>query len=128
MASPPSPAQALSGQATADPDLSDDAGCYCPVFHSVIELIGRRWSGAILKVLFTSPRPFSGVRSEIPGLSDRLLTERLNELTAAGLIEKKPPGRAGIYHLSDMGQDLHPVFAEIESFGMRWASQLAPDC
>lgn len=105
---------------------SDHDGCYCPVFHRVIELIGRRWTGAILKVLLDAPRSFGAIREEIPGLSDRLLTERLVELTTAGLVEKVPPDRSGTYHLTEMGRGLAPVFGEIETFGMQWGDQIQP--
>jgi len=104
--------------------MSEEGPPYCPVFHSVIELIGRRWSGAILKVLLDSPRSFGAIREEIPGLSDRLLTERLNELTSAGLIEKVPPDRSGTYQLTKMGQDLRLVFGELEAFAHRWVETL----
>lgn len=102
----------------------DDDACYCPVFHSVIELIGRRWTGAILKVLLDAPRSFGAIRQQVPGLSDRLLTERLAELTTAGLVEKVPPDRSGTYHLTSMGQGLRPVFGEIENYGMQWGDQI----
>jgi len=111
----------------SDHQMTDEEGVpYCPIFHSVIELIGRRWSGAILKVLFDAPRSFGAIREEIPGLSDRLLTERLNELASAGLVEKTPADRSGIYHLTPKGQDLQPVFDEIEAFSHRWVETIQP--
>lgn len=110
---------------TADPQPAAEASvAYCPVFHGVIELIGQRWTGAILKVLFDSSRPFGAIRHEIPGLSDRLLTERLNTLTSAGFVEKVPLNRSGSYHLTTMGQDLRPVLRELESFSHRWVDPI----
>ena len=113
-------------QAPTTPSTHRDDNCYCPIFHRVIELIGRRWTGAILKVLCDAPRSFGAIREEIPGLSDRLLTERLGELSSAGLVEKVPPDRSGTYHLTAMGQGLRPVFAEIDSFGEQWGDQIQP--
>lgn len=110
----------------ATPASRSNADCYCPVFHRTIELIGRRWTGAILKVLIDAPRSFGAIREEIPGLSDRLLTERLAELSTAGLVEKVPPDRSGTYHLTAMGQDLRPVFDQLETFGKQWGDQLGP--
>jgi len=55
----------------------------CPHFHAAIELIGRRWSGAILWALGESPHYFAEITAAVPGLSDRLLSRRLRELEAA---------------------------------------------
>ncbi len=112
---------------SADPTSNTEHSVvYCPVFHSVIELIGRRWNGAILKVLFDAPRPYGAIREEIPSLSDRLLTQRLNELSSAGLVEKSPSDRTGVYQLTAMGLDLQPIFDEVEGFAHRWVSSITP--
>ncbi len=109
----------------ADPVTTTEASpVYCPVFHGVIELIGRRWTGAILKVLIDAPRSFGAIREEIPGLSDRLLTERLNELVAAGYVEKAQADRSSNYRLTAMGEDLRPVFGEIEAFANVWVKTI----
>src|SRR4030081_1191739 len=64
---------------------------YCEHYQAVIELIGRRWMGAILRVLMSDePRRFNEVLAAIPGLSDRLLTERLRELTEHEIVERVP--------------------------------------
>lgn len=107
-------------------EAAEEGVAYCPVFHSVIELIGRRWNGAILKVLVDAPRSFGAIREKVPGLSDRLLTQRLNELVAAGLVEKMSPDRSAGYQLTAMGQDLRPVFNEIEGFSHRWVDVISP--
>ena len=109
-----------------DAVTNEESVPYCPFFHSVIETIGRRWSGAILKVLFEAPRSFGAIREEIPGLSDRLLTERLTALAGEGLVEKIPANRSGMYHLTAKGQDLQPVFDEIEAFAHRWVETIQP--
>ena len=61
---------------TANRDLEP----FCPRYHEAVELIGRRWSGAVLRALFTGATRFSDFRAVVPGLSDRLLSERLKEL------------------------------------------------
>ena len=64
---------------------------YCEHYQAVIELIGRRWMGAILRVLMSDgPRRFNELLAAIPGLSDRLLTERLRELTEQEIVERVP--------------------------------------
>ena len=58
----------------------------CGFYHRAVELIGKRWSGAIVLVLLDGPLHFSGIRHLVPELSDRLLSERLKELEAEGIV------------------------------------------
>src|SRR5437762_1241704 len=94
----------------------------CARFHHAVELIGRRWSGAIISVMMGGPQCFNELLAAVPGLSDRLLTERLRELESEGLVRRTvlpgPPVRVS-YELTKAGKDLKPV---IESLG-RWAEQ-----
>src|SRR5256885_15757178 len=73
------------------------AAC-CSLYHRAIELVGKRWSGAILLVLMDGPLNFTGIRELVPDISDRLLSERLKELEAEGIVERRgidtpPPPR-----------------------------------
>ena len=61
----------------------------CSSYHKAIEFIGKRWMGMIVYTLLSGPKRYHEIYTLIPGISDRLLTERLNELVAAGLIQKK---------------------------------------
>src|SRR5688572_19660458 len=61
-------------------------GHVCSRYHHAVELIGRRWSGAILSVLLRGPQCYNEMLAAVPGLSDRLLTERLRELESEGLV------------------------------------------
>ena len=54
-------------------------GC-CPLYHEAVELVGRRWTGAILAVLMEGALRFSEIAQAVPELSDRLLSERMKEL------------------------------------------------
>ena len=95
----------------------------CARFHHAVELIGRRWSGAIISVMLShGPQGFNELLGSIPGLSDRLLTERLRELESEGLVRRTvipgPPVRVS-YELTQAGKSLEPV---IESLG-RWAER-----
>ena len=68
----------------------------CPLYHDAVELIGRRWTGAILAVLLeTGPLRFRQIAQAVPDLSDRLLAERMRELEARGLVERTEMG-AGV--------------------------------
>lgn len=101
------------------PHLSE----FCPRYHQAMELIGRRWTGAILRVLINSPHRFSELLATIPGLSDRLLSERLRELEAEGLVIRHvlpgPPVRVE-YSLTERGHDLEEVIRAISAWAEKW--------
>lgn len=81
----------------------------CPRFHRAVELIGRRWSGAIILVLLQGPHRFNEILSRVPGISDRLLTERLRELEAEALVVRRvEPGSPVkvVYELTEAGAAL----------------------
>ncbi len=59
-------------------------GAVCPHFHAAIELIGKRWTGAIVCALTERPMRFGELGKAVPGLSDRLLSQRLRELEEEG--------------------------------------------
>ncbi len=98
------------------------AGC-CPLYHEAVELVGRRWTGAILRVLMDGPLRFSEIAQAVPELSDRLLSERMKELEARGIVERTvisgPPLRVE-YKLSRMGRELEPALSELQRWARRW--------
>jgi DNA-binding HxlR family transcriptional regulator len=93
----------------------------CPYYHEAVELVGRRWTGAILQVLMDGPMRFSEIAQSIPELSDRLLSERMKELEARGMVRRTvisgPPLRV---ELSTMGHELEPALAALGSWARRW--------
>ena len=95
----------------------------CPDFHAAIELIGRRWAGAILWALGERPHFFAELTASIPGLSDRLLSRRLRELEAAGLVERSvhdgSPARVS-YALTEKGRTLEPALIALEDWARTW--------
>lgn len=92
-------------------------GC-CPHYHEAVELIGRRWTGAIVAVLLEDgPLRFTEIRAAVPDLSDRLLTERVRELEERGVVSKTDEGR---YALTAMGQDLEPAVEALGAWARRW--------
>jgi DNA-binding HxlR family transcriptional regulator len=96
----------------------------CPLYHEAVEMIGRRWTGAIVEVLMQSGSlRFSEIAQAVPELSDRLLSERMKELEARGVVERTvfagPPVRVE-YALTDMGRSLEPAVAELKSWARRW--------
>jgi DNA-binding HxlR family transcriptional regulator len=99
-------------------------GC-CPYYHQAVELIGRRWTGVILEVLMVEARGlrFCQIAEAVPELSDRLLSQRMKELEAHGVVERQViPGRPVRvqYTLTTMGRGLEPAVREIESWARRW--------
>ncbi len=114
--------QECAGAAAA---AGDTAGPHCcPLYHEAVELIGRRWTGAIVEVLLQGgPMRFSEVAHAVPELSDRLLSERMKELEARGVVERRvlegPPVRVE-YELTRMGRSLEPALAELKAWAQRW--------
>jgi DNA-binding HxlR family transcriptional regulator len=99
----------------------------CPLYHEAIELIGRRWTGAIVSVLIhrTTLR-FGEIADSVPELSDRLLSERMKELEARGVVTRTVrPGRPVRveYELTEMGRELAPAVRELEAWARRWLAQ-----
>jgi len=100
-----------------------DPARVAPDFHAAIELIGRRWAGAILWALRERPHYFAELTTSVPGLSDRLLSRRLRELEAAGLVERSvsagPPARVS-YALTEKGRALEPALGELAAWARDW--------
>jgi DNA-binding HxlR family transcriptional regulator len=108
-----------------EPEMTDQTyhlphNPYCPHFQRLIELVGRRWTGTILRALLAGDARFTEIARTVPGLSNRLLAERLEELKKAGLVSVHSNAKRGTYHLTDRGEDLRSIFAEIEVWNARW--------
>jgi DNA-binding HxlR family transcriptional regulator len=96
-------------------------------------LIGRRWTGAILRALYSGEFRFSEITHSVPGLSDRLLSERLKELEAEGIVSRTVipdiPVRIE-YRLTEKGRALGEVMDSIADWASAWleptASEEAP--
>lgn len=116
----------MPGEISANP--ADDSEKICPHFHAAVELVGKRWSGAIISTLSEGPHRFGELNEAVPRLSDRLLSRRLRELESAGLVEREvsagPPTKV-TYSLTEKGADLDPALRELREWGRRWnASEL----
>lgn len=115
------PEQEPAGRRSA-PGTQRPSRC-CPLYHEAVELIGKRWTGAILRVMMDRPLRFSEISCAVPELSDRLLSERMKELEARGVVRRTvipgPPVRVE-YALSEMGRDLSPALDELQAWARRW--------
>lgn len=101
----------------------------CPRFHRAVELIGKRWTGAILRVLQSGRTRFSAIASAIPDMSDRMLAERLRELEHEGIIARsvipETPVRVE-YELTSKGKALDEAFCAIARWAEVWDHGAAP--
>lgn len=90
----------------------------CDDFHATIEFIGKRWMGIIVYHLLDGPKRYHEILAEIEGLSDRLLTERLRELEAKGILLRHirdSSERKVEYELTQAGKELEkPIHAIIQ--------------
>jgi DNA-binding HxlR family transcriptional regulator len=111
------------------PEPETPGGCTgspacCPRLHEAVELVGKRWTGAILAVMLQGgPMRFSAIAQAVPALSDRLLSERMKELEARGMVERRVGGASPArveYELTPMGRDLAPALGELEAWAHRW--------
>ena len=85
---------------------------------------GRRWSGAIVRSLLAGSNRFGEILSRIPGLSDRLLSERLRELEAAGVVRRTVYPEVPVrieYDLTDKGHELEAIVGAISEWAEKWA-------
>ena len=120
----PAPAARTRRAMTTDPAPGTlDVHPVCARFHTAIELIGARWTGAILRALFTGQCRYAQIRDAVPGLSDTMLAQRLRELQREGLIERhvvpETPVRVR-YDLTAKGRDLEPVIEAVITWSHTW--------
>ena len=86
-------------------------------------LLGKRWSGVILGLLLQGPAHFAVLARTIPGISERILSERLIELTKAGILERKViagPPLGVVYRLTDKGRALGPGLLKLGEWAERY--------
>jgi DNA-binding HxlR family transcriptional regulator len=99
---------------------------FCPRFHRAIELIGARWTGAILRALMNGVTRFSDLGTVIPGISDRMLSERLKVLEAEGVVERavipSTPVRVE-YRLTEKGRALEAAVSAVSDWASDWVEE-----
>lgn len=96
---------------------------FCPYYREAVELIGRKWTGVILRALLVGVARFSDLRTTIPDLSDRMLSERLKELEVEGLVERRVIPEMPVrveYHLTAKGRSLELVIDTISVWATEW--------
>lgn len=108
-----------------------DPAVMCPKYQQAADMLARRWTVLIVRTLLGEPRRFSELRAVVPGVSDRILSERLKELEAEGIVRREvipeTPVRI-LYSLTEKGRDLHRVVEEIQRWADKWETlDTAPD-
>ena len=102
-----------------------NAGEVCPRYHLAVELIGRRWAGAIIRGLLGGRARYNELRATIPDISDRMLSERLRELELARILVRTvvPDSPVRVeYELTAKGRALEDAVAAIEKWSARWVT------
>lgn len=96
---------------------------YCAQFTRAIEIVGRRWTGAVIRAMLAGSSRFSEILAAVPGLSDRLLSERLKELEQEGIVERRVTPSTPVrieYVLTEKGRDLAAVVRVVGSWAETW--------
>ncbi|MFD0675130.1 winged helix-turn-helix transcriptional regulator [Cohnella sp. GCM10027633] len=95
----------------------------CPKYESAAELLGKKWTGLIIRVLLGGPKRFKDIKEQIPDMSDKMLTDRMKELEAIGILTRtvypEMPVRIE-YELTEKGRHLENVIQSIQSWGENW--------
>lgn len=109
-------------------DANDVLAPFCPAYSHAMEIIGRRWTGAIIRSMLAGASRYSEIVAAVPGLSDRLLSERLKELEHEGIVERtvtpSTPVRVD-YSLTEKGRALASVVREVANWAERWGDSPA---
>ena len=95
----------------------------CPRFENAFELLGKRWTGLIIRTLLNGQNRFSDIEEAIPNMSARMLTERFKELEKAGIILRKVYPETPVrieYELTEKGQELQSSMDEIQKWAEKW--------
>lgn len=95
----------------------------CPRFEKAVELLSKRWVALIVFQLLSGSQRFSEIEAALTNLSGRVLSERLKELEAAGIVKREVFAETPVrieYSLTDMGRSLAPVFEEIAKWSSEW--------
>jgi DNA-binding HxlR family transcriptional regulator len=94
---------------------------YCPVAHA-LRLVGERWALLLVVELMSGPKRYTDLAEALPGIGTNILADRLRDLEAGGIIEKRklpPPAASRVYELTEYGQALKPTIRELAVWGAR---------
>lgn len=96
----------------------------CPKFENAFELLGKRWTGLIIRTLLSGKNRFSDIAEAIPNMSARMLTERFKELEKEGIVTRNVYPEIPVrieYQLTEKGLELQAVMDEIQKWAEKWS-------
>ncbi|HVC14900.1 MAG TPA: helix-turn-helix domain-containing protein [Acidimicrobiales bacterium] len=99
---------------------------FCPV-SKAMELLDERWTMLVVRELVTGSHRFNDLRRGLPKMSPTLLSKRLNQLTRAGVVERRTKGTEVEYRLTAAGEELRPVVEAVGAWGVRWIGHLGDE-
>ena len=129
---PQSGQRVQSAQASAQADVRDES-CregLCPKYQKAMALLGKRWTGLVLRVLLDGPSRFGDFLARIDGISDPILSERLKELECQGLVQRRVLPETPVrveYALTPKGDGLREILLSLHKWAETW-SEADKDC
>ncbi len=95
----------------------------CPKYEAAIEILGKKWTGLIIRVLLHGPKRFKEIKEQIPQMSDKMLSDRMKELELSGILERRVYPETPVrieYVLTTKGRDLEPIIEAIQAWADHW--------
>ena len=103
--------------------MPDNVLPVCSRFHRAVELIGGRWTGAIIQTLLKGKTRYALIKAAIPDITDRMLSERLRSLESEGVVTRSVVPESPVrveYELTEKGRSLKRALEEIGAWAERW--------
>ncbi|WP_307206970.1 winged helix-turn-helix transcriptional regulator [Paenibacillus harenae] len=100
-----------------------DYSTMCPKYEAAADILGKKWTGRIIRVLLGGPKRFKEIKEQIPEMSDKMLTDRMKELESQNIINRNVYPEMPVrieYDLTDKGRELQPVIESIQKWGEEW--------
>lgn len=113
----------MSDTRSPETSVSAEIDPYCPYYAAAMDLLGRRWAGAVLRALITGGMRFTDLARTIPGVTDRMLSQRLKDLEAGGLVERVVHPSTPVqveYRLTAKGAALGGVLLHLNQWALDW--------
>ncbi|MFD2117674.1 winged helix-turn-helix transcriptional regulator [Paenibacillus yanchengensis] len=95
----------------------------CPKYEAAADILGKKWTGRIIRVLLGGPKRFKDIKEQIPEMSDKMLTDRMKELECQGIVKRQVYPEMPVrieYELTEKGNALEPVIESIQEWGEHW--------
>ncbi|WP_139996435.1 winged helix-turn-helix transcriptional regulator [Paenibacillus paridis] len=100
-----------------------DYSTMCPKYEAAADILGKKWTGRIIRVLLGGPKRFKEIKEQIPEMSDKMLTDRMKELESITIIKRQVYPEMPVrieYELTGKGRELEPVIESIQKWGEQW--------